>query len=736
MKHIRWQVLVALVGVAFLSVAVVSLALRSTTIERADYGGTYIEGIAGRPSTINPLFSQINDVDRDIAALVFTGLTRVDDAGRIQPDLAKEWTISPDGLVYTFTLRSDVRWHDGVEFNAADVLYTINAMQDPGFKGPPNLSTFWRTVAAMQVDDTTIRFQLTQPYAPFLSYTTIGMLPAHILKDVPPGELLQNPFNRQPIGTGPFKVAEASADSLALDANKDFYGTQPYLARIQFKFYPDYESIFAAFARGEVEGISRIQPAYLEKASALNNLALNNTRMAGYSLIYLNLSKTPFQDKLVRQALLYALDRQRLINDFLHGQGTVAPGPIDPSSWAFDADLKTVPYDPEKAKALLDSAGWKDTNGDGLREKGAVVFAFSLVTSDDPARVALANEIAKEWQAVSVQVAVQPVPTSLLVQNVLRPRQFDAVLYDWRNLSSDPDQYENWHETQIPNANNLGQNYSGLSDRDISEVLEAARKTTDPAKRTELYRQFQELFADRVPALLLFNSVYTYGVDTRVRGVQLAPMLTGSDRFRNVTQWYLKTKRVMLSMSPEEATGAPTLPRATARPRPTQVVLVAATPVPPTDAPPTAAATAPPTASATASPATTASPAVTESPAATGSPTAPPSPSAPTPTLAAQCSNPDAIITSPTMDSTVSGLADIRGTAARPNMTYWKLEYRPDTVPTFVQLYRSDQPIHNDVISYWSTKTVPNGIYWLQLTVVDNTGNFGSPCLIRVNIAN
>ncbi len=731
MKHIRWQVLIALVGVAFLSVAVAFLALGSTTIERADYGGTYIEGVAGRPSAINPLFSQINPVDRDIASLVFTGLTRTDDTGSIQPDLATQWTISPDGLVYTFTLRSDVRWHDGVEFSAEDVLYTINAIQDPGFKGPPNLSNFWRTVAASVVNETTMRFQLTQPYAPFLSYTTIGILPAHILKDVPSGELLQNPFNRRPIGTGPFQVAETSGDSLALDANPNFYGTQPFLSRIQFKFYSDYESIFSAFARGEVEGISQIQSSYLDKASALDNLALNNTRLAGYSLIYLNLSKTPFQDKAVRQALLYALDRQRIINDLLHGQGTVAPGPIDPGSWAFDNALKPTPFDPEKAKSLLDNAGWKDSNNDGLREKGAVIFAFTLTTNDDPARVALANEIAKEWQAIGVQVAVQPVPTSLLVQNVLRPRQFDAVLYDWRNLSSDPDQYENWHETQIPNATNLGQNYSGLSDRDISEVLEAARKTTDLAKRAELYHQFQELFADRMPALLLFNSVYTYGVDTRVHGVQLAPMLTPSDRFRNVTQWYLKTKRVMLSMSPEEANGVPTLPRATVRPRPTQVAQVAPTNAsPPTAEPVVVAATMLPTAPPQAS--------LTPLPVAAASPSASPvtSPSAPAATVAAQCSNPSAIIRAPTMDSSISGLAEIRGTAALANMTYWKLEYRADAAPTFVQLYRSDQPINDSVISFWSTKTVPNGTYWLQLTVVDNTGNFGNPCIIRVNVAN
>lgn len=697
MKHIRWQVLIALVGIAFLSVVLAFLALGTNMEERPDYGGTYTEGIAGRPNAINPIFSEYNDVDRDLASLIFTGLTRADENGILQPDLASEWTISPDGLIITFTLRTDVRWQDGVGFTADDVLFTIHAIQDPAYKGPPDLAAFWRTVAVTQTDAATVRFQLTQPYAPFMDYTTIGMLPAHLLKDVPPAELFQNQFNRHPVGTGPFQLTELTADHAFLDVNPQFYGQRPYLSRIQFKFYPDYESVFAAYNRDEVEGISRILPQYLQKASPLNNLKLYNARLAGYTLILLNLSKAPFQDKQIRQALLYAIDRQHLINDVLQGQGLLANSPIEPGTWAYDDALNPYPYDLDKATALLDAAGWKDTNSDGIREKDQQPLAFTLTTTDDPTRVALANEIAKAWQAIGVKAAVQPVPASLLVQNVLRPRQFDAVLYEWRTLSNDPDQYENWHQTQIPAGSGPGQNYSGLDDRDISEALEAARKTNDQSKRADLYRQFQELFADRVPALLLFYPVYTYGVDSRVRGVRLAPMLLASDRFRNVSQWYLKTKRVLPGSPVEEPTRPPAVEPSTPVP-----------PVPPTAAPPTATPAG-----------------------ASSQPTQPPSSQAP-----AQCANQSAIITSPTMDSTLSGLIEIRGTAARPNMTYWKLEYRPDAATTYVQLYRSDTPVTDNVLSLWSTKTVPNGIYWLQLSVVDNTGNFGTPCQVRITVAN
>lgn len=551
MKHIRWQALIAVIGIASLSAVLGLLGLATNSVERPDYGGTYIEGIVGRPNAINPLFSQSNDVDRDLVALVFSGLTRANESGVIKPDLATRWTISPDGLVYTFTLRSDVRWHDGTRLSADDVLYTIHSIQDPAFRGPPDLAAFWRTVAITQVDPATIRFQLTQAYAPFLQYTTLGILPEHSLKDVSPADLFQNPFNRRPIGTGPFQIAESASDSMLLDANQRFYGSRPYLSRIQLRFYPDYDSIFAAYARGEVQGISRILPANLPKARALNNLKMYSARLAGYTLIYLNLSKTPFQERQVRQALLYGIDRRHLIDDVLQGQGLAASSPIEPESWAFASALNPYPFDVERAKALLDLAGWKDA-GDGVRRKDQTAFAFTLTTNDDPARVALANEIAKGWQAIGVKAAVQAVPAPALVQNVLRPRQFDAVLYEWRTLSYDPDQYEEWHQTQIPSATAaLGQNYSGLNDRDISETLEAARKTNDQAKRIELYHKFQELFADRVPALILYYPVYTFGIDSRMRGVQLAPLLMPSDRFRNLAEWYLKTKRIASGFGPQ-----------------------------------------------------------------------------------------------------------------------------------------------------------------------------------------
>lgn len=548
MTHIRWQALIALIGIAFLSAVLGLLGLTTNAVERPDYGGTYVEGVVGRPSIINPIYLQ-TDADRDLASLVFNGLTRSDETGAIKPDLAAHWSVSTDGLVYTFTLRSDVRWQDNARFDAEDVLFTIHAIQEPAYRASPDLAAFWRTVAVTKVDSLTIRFQLTQVYAPFLQYTTIGILPTHVLKDFAPQDLLQHSFNHKPIGTGPFRVTEFSTDSVLLDANARYYGTKPFLSRIQLRFYPDYDSIFTAYTKNQLQGISRVLPNNIARARSLANLRTFNARIAGYTLVYLNLSKPMFQDVRVRQALFYAIDRRHLVDDLLQGQGLIATSPIEPESWAYASGLNAYAFDAERAKSLLDLAGYKDS-GDGVRKKDQAALVFTLVTNDDPTRVALANEIAKNWQAIGVRAAVQSVPTVQIVQNVLRPRQFDAVLYEWRTLSNDPDQYENWHQLQISGATSAGQNFSGLNDRDISEVLEAARRANDSTKRTELYRRFQELFSERVPALILYYPVYTFGIDVRVRGVQLAPLLTPSDRFRNLAQWFLKTKRITSNIPP------------------------------------------------------------------------------------------------------------------------------------------------------------------------------------------
>jgi peptide/nickel transport system substrate-binding protein len=558
MVHIRWQALIAVLGIVFLGTLIAYFAFGISTVAQADYGGTYIEAVAGQPGAVNPLFNQFNPVDRDLSALIFNGLTRADERGVIKPDLARSWEISPDGLTYTFTLRSDITWADGAPFSSADVVYTVQTIQSPEYEGLTDIASLWRTVAITAVNPITVKMQLSEPYAPFLDYTTIGLLPSHLLQDVSAADLPTAQFSYQPVGTGPFVLNELTPKSATLTPNPRYFGQRPYLGTLQFKFYEDgNEAALAAYERGDVEGVSQVTPELLEKARGLDELELHSAQLAGMTLVFFNNSQPQFQDKLVRQALLYGMNRQAIIDTLLQGQGILGAGPILPNSWAYDDALKKYPFDPQRAAELLDEAGWQDLDKDGIREKGADTLAFTLLTNtDDPTRARIAQQLADDWAEIGVAAEVSLVPAPSLVQDYLRPREFDVVLAAITDLPADPDPYNFWHSTQTPDQAEAGQNYSGWENSDADDLLQQARRTTDLAQRADMYAQFQRLFMEDVPAAILYYPVYSYGIDQRLRGVQLAPLLAASDRFRNISQWYINTRRVILSES--QARPAPT----------------------------------------------------------------------------------------------------------------------------------------------------------------------------------
>jgi len=542
----RWQVVIAALAIFLILVLTGYTAYHTTTVLVPDYGGFYVEGLAGNPRYINPLLATYNDVDRDLAALIFNGLTVADENGQILPDLADTWEISTDDLSYTFHLRKDVRWHDGTSFTAADVVFTIDVLRSPDFQGQSELAKLWRTVKVERFDSHTVRFTLTEPFAPFLHYTTIGLLPAHVLEGVPAKLLPDHPFNLHPIGTGPFMVDEVTSQHAVLLPNTDYYAGRPYLDEIEFVFYPDYAAMLAAYNRGEIHG-ALVPPEYLSNMLAEDSLKIFSAPLSGYGLVFLNLERPVFQEKEVRQALLWAIDRQKIIDQVLDGQALVAHGPVPPFSWAYEAHVPQYTYDPAKACALLDEAGWKDENGDGVREKGELQLQFTLLTNEDATRIKVINELTRQWAQVGIGAVPQAAGVAGVVRDFLVPREYDAIFYDWQRLPTDPDPYPQWHSTQKLGR---GQNFAGYSYEPADLIMEEARRTTDPGRRSALYRELQRILAQDVPALPLYHPVYSYAVDESVHDVQLGPLWDSPDRFRTITEWYAATRRVMVSEAP------------------------------------------------------------------------------------------------------------------------------------------------------------------------------------------
>jgi len=556
-RHILWQSVLALLGIVLVFFVVFQLATTSPpeviTEEVPAAGGAYVEGIIGFSEAINPIYSAqmvpSNPVDQDLSTLVFDGLTELDANGRLSPALATEWEVSEDGMQYEFRLREDVLWHDGAPFTAADVAFTVQTMQDPDYRGDPSLAELWRNVTVEQPDLYTVRFTLDEPFPSFLQYTVIGILPAHLLGDVAAVDLLSHDFStRNPVGTGMFVVDEVAPDRVVLLANPSYWGPKPYLERVELWFYSDWAGLLEDYQSGVIQGL---HPSGLEELSELEGLPglqFYSAQSAGYALTYLNLvdESLPFlQLTEVRQALLYALDRQALVDSVLAGQGLVADSPILSTMWAYDPNVRKYGYDPERAIGLLDAVGWQDSDGDFIREKDGVELAFTLLTTDEPIMTVLAEEMARQWRAVGVEVTIRAVARDVAILSV-RNRDFDAALVEIE-LTADPDPYPLWHSTQAES----GQNYSGFANDEADIVMEEARRTSDPARRLELYFAFQQIFAEEVPSLLIYYPIYVYAVNEQVHDVQLAPLLYSSDRVRNIHEWYVQTEEVVVTENDE-----------------------------------------------------------------------------------------------------------------------------------------------------------------------------------------
>ncbi len=508
-------------------------------------GGTYIEGIAGSPSALNPLLASFNDTDRDITALIFSGLTRLGADGTVLPDLAREWTVDESGKTYTFVLRDDARWHDGQRVTVDDVLFTIGMLQDKDLQGNPELAALWRKVKARAASDDSVRLTLEQPFAPFLSYTSIGIVPKHLLGPVAPKDMAGASFNAAPVGSGPFRLSEASLEQVGLGAYLDSYGGRPFLDRIQFKFLPDDQALAAALTTRQVDG-GLLRPSVgkeaIDRVRAVPGMAVSNAPRASYSLLLLNTRSPLFKDKSVRQALAYSIDAQKLVDEAVGGQGVPAEGPIASASWAYDESVSHYDYDPNKASQLLEQEGWK-INGSGLREKESQALKFNLLTNDDKLRIATGQEIARQLKPLGVQADVAASGVTGLFQNFLLPRKFDAVLYGI-DPGYDPDPYPLWHSSQ---ATGDGLNLSVFSQPEVDALLEKARTSTSVDERRELYRQFQVAFAEDLPSIPLYHPLYAYALPQSVKGVNLGLFYETSSRFLNVKEWYKETKRTFRS---------------------------------------------------------------------------------------------------------------------------------------------------------------------------------------------
>jgi len=567
MGKLRWQLIIALGGLVLIA------GLLLTQVPGPDQvapepvrGGTYAEAIVGSPVRLNPVLDEYNQVDRDIDRLLYSGLVRFDAQGAPQPDLAENWAISADGMSYTVSLRPDARWHDGIPVSSDDVIYTYSKLQDADYPGPPDLHAMWEQIELTRIDDRTVQFKLPEPFAPFLDYLSLGLLPDHLLRGVSSSGLVDHPINLQPIGTGPFRfvgfeVEDGAIRRVSLAAFEDYYGQPPYLERVDLHFFASQSEALQAYEAGDVQGVAAPTADTLRTLLADPETNIYSARLPSTGVVFLNTrhpEKTFLADKRVRQALLLAVNRQSIIDRAFGGQAVVATGPVLPGTWAFSQSLAALPFDPERAASLLDAAGWETPVGaaqgstEYVRSSEDLPLAFTLVYPDDAAHQVVALALQDYWRRLGIVVTLTAAPASSILTEYLEPRAFEAALIDL-DLSRypDPDPYPFWHDSQAEG----GQNYSGFNDRNTSIWLEQARTTPDLRTRAELYRSFQYRFQDQMPSLFLYHPVYTTAVSALMQGVTLGPMVDPSDRFGGIERWYVLARRARAEASQGDQDG-------------------------------------------------------------------------------------------------------------------------------------------------------------------------------------
>ena len=535
----RWYLpLVLVVGVATV-IAFWVYASDESGQRVAAYGGTYVEASAGAPQRVNPVYAGSNPADADLASLIFSGLTRLAPDGRVVPDLAERWEISDDGTEYTFRLRDGIVWHDGEDLTADDVVFTWGVLSNEDFDGDPDLGSFWQTVSAERVNDLTVRFTLTEPFSPFLTQTTIGILPEHLLAGVAIEELAQSSFNQEPIGSGPYRFESLTNRSASLISNNAFHLGPPYIERIRIDYYASEEAAVLAAANGEADGVyltsvvGRDQVTSLDEDHDLLALTANS-----YTMLYLNWQLPAFQDDTVRRAIAFAINREAIVDDIYGGRGVLSDSVITPDTWAWTEAFEPYPYDPERAEALLADAGWIRAPN-GIRARDGLELSFELITNNDSTRTAIAAQIAGDLEQVGIGVSFSSSGSPTLYEQVLQPHLFDMALFGF-SQGPDPDPFPAWHSSQADG----GANIAAYSDPQSDENLSQARISSDRDRRAELYLRFQQTFYNSQPSVLLFYPTNLYVLPDALGGVETSVAFESHSRFSNVWEWYLETERV------------------------------------------------------------------------------------------------------------------------------------------------------------------------------------------------
>lgn len=490
-------------------------------LKAQDYGGALVIGSIGDASILIPMLAT-DAASHEVAGLIFNGLVKYDKDLNLVGDLAESFEVTDGGKTITFHLRHGVKWHDGVEFTADDVMFGFKLITNP--KTPTAYAgDFLEVEKAEVVDRYTFRVHYKEPFAPALgSWGNLVVLPKHLLEGK---DITKTDFGRHPIGTGPFKFKEwRPQEKIVLEANPDYFEGRPYLNYIITRVIPDPATMFMELKAEGIDwmGLTPLQyaretndPAFLKKFKKYKYLSFSYTYL-GY-----NLRHPLFRDRRVRQALSYAIDKKEIVQGVLYGLGVVATGPYKPDTWFYNPNVKRYPYNPKKALELLAEAGWRDTDGDGLLDKDGRPFEFTVLTNQgNISRLLTAQVIQYRLAQIGIKMHIRTIEWTAFIKEFIDKRRFEAVILGW-TTSTEPDLYDIWHSSKIKPP---GLNFIGYANPEVDRLLEEGRRTFDREKRKKIYFRFQEILAEDQPYTFLYVPMALPCIHKRFHGIKPAPI--------------------------------------------------------------------------------------------------------------------------------------------------------------------------------------------------------------------
>jgi len=474
--------------------------------ERGTGDGTAVAGLRADLQGLNPITAGDQYTVEIINYALYTPLIQYDEGLQVRPYLAESWEMTGDtGVV--FTLRRDVRWHDGVPVTAADVKFTFDRAKDPlsaSLIGSAYVSNVDR---AEVIDSFTIRFHFVRPHAQALEDFWWAPAPKHLLESVSAADMRNAPFNRNPVGSGPFRFVDWQANQrVVLERNPDFpeaLGGPAAAQRLILRVIPEPSTMLTELVTGRVQVDIPLLPEQAERVKQDSNLRYWS--FPGKSLYYIgwNNRREPFTSANVRRAMTLALDRREIIAALLYGEGVIATGPIPPWHPLYPADIEPLPYDTAEAARLLNAEGWRDTNGDGIRDKGGRPFRFTLLSSDNSLNRAVVEMVQAQLRRIGVQADVRVLEFQTLLSQH-RARDFDAVFSSWvlDNFQVAAAPYALLHSNLADVSNST--NRSAVRIPELDRLIEQGAAATSNTQAIAIWREFTQAVQREQPLTFMY----------------------------------------------------------------------------------------------------------------------------------------------------------------------------------------------------------------------------------------